>query len=206
MQNIGYAKQQSIRGATNRNITMNKANSTTESIIEECTEADRTLKWTQYLIVVGFSPVTSPEETLTMLQEALDHIGNPEDGSTFTSGLKADRDYTLHMHMCRGWKVQRYTGTKNLQTGHIIKLTQRAIFGTFYAESSTVDKIYPAISRMRLPQGQRGLRALYFQCLPEPIHIERIHDPIKYPPPMRNQRHSHIQGQTRPYSSRNVYS
>ena len=90
---------------------------------------------------IGFSPVTSAEETLMLLQAALDRIGDPEDGSTFQSGLVADREYTITMHASRGWKVQRYTGTRNLQTGHIIKLTRRAIV-LFYPKPKLVLILY----------------------------------------------------------------
>ena len=196
-QNIGYATQQSIREAANRGISLSDTDPTTASIIEECTEIDRMLKWTQYLIVIGFSPVTSPNETLQMLQSAIDHIGDPEDGSEYKSGLVADQDYTFNMHVRRDWKVQRHVGTKNLQTGHIIKLTKRATFGTFYACTSQDGNIFPAITRMRVQQGQRGPRSLYFQCLPEPIHLDRLQNPIKYPPlcalrgiPMNKDKHA----------------
>ena len=196
-QNIGYATQQSIREAANRGILLSDTDPTTASIIEECTEIDSMLKWTQYLIVIGFSPVTSPNESLQMLQSAIDHIGNPEDGSEYKSGLVADQEYTLNMHVRRDWKVQRHIGTKNLQTGHIIKLTKRAIFGTFHACTSQDGNIFPAITRMRVQQGQRGPRSLYFQCLPEPIHLDRLQNPIKYPPlcalrgiPMNKDKHA----------------
>ena len=178
-QKVGRDTQNLIRRASERGIIIPEPEvaSNSSKIADECTQTDKLFRWTQYMFVTGLYPKKCATETCTILQNALDRVGEPDETSNFSSGLKLDEDFAKEMHRTREWKVKRHQGTKDIVTGHIIKLKAREQFGTFHADSYGGGKIHPATFRVYIGQN----KSLFFQCIPEPVHLDRIQQPAKYP-------------------------
>ena len=145
--------------------------------IEERTMLDKTYRWTQYVAILGFKPEATAEKSHTKLQAILNRVGAHAD-EPFVSGITIDLSFVISMHRTEAWKSKRYRAIKNVNTCYYIKLSKQYLFGTFYVHRPPDDAIYPAVSRMSVGKGP------YYtvQCLPEPINLGKLQQPIKYPP------------------------
>ena len=149
------------------------------NIVDERTLSDQVYHWTSYLHVIGLRPNRSSAETMTEVQKVLDLLGAPEDDSPedYHSGIFLDTDFAKMLHGTNNWQSNRHAGMKDTATGFYVKTVGRHLYGTFYAHSACSGTIFPAISKVRVRE-----KVYYLQCIPEPINIEKLQSPAKFPP------------------------
>ena len=147
--------------------------------IRSCTEVDITVYSCEFMIILNFY-AENKERDRSEIQHLLTSIGSEGNYQGFNSGLLLDDDYFNTMYATSAWVVHRHDNIladhSNFNSGVIIKLRARALFGTFYANSAS-GVIYPAVSTIR-----DRLKPRYYVAYSVPItaDVQKFNNVTKY--------------------------
>ena len=119
--------------------------------IKLCTEIDSMTIRAQFLGVLSFHRTNTAADILA-LQYLVRQIGNPDDSNVaFDNGLRLDVHYLEQMLGTKGCEMTRHENIQayyKFDSGFFVKLTEPALFGTFYI-STAKGTILPAAVSLR---------------------------------------------------------
>jgi len=197
-----FGRQAVELGRTDGSPQQHPPDSNLAAAIVSRTHADQHTFWGQYLMVVGFFPSNTIDQTLKDLHYTVARIGIDVDSRTnhpsYHNSLIVDDEWVQTNYTSNHWAIPRnqYDGKSG---GHLIKLERPALFGNFLLVTAFDGTIVPFTYMIR--SAEHTTRTYLFMAIPAHVPMRTIQLPDRYPPilavrslPIEKDRHALTNG------------
>ena len=154
--------------------------------ITTVTKADRSAVWARYIVILGFTPPATLNETIAELEALLQEWDPSSNNIGKTDKLSLlDPDWITARFYDNGWAISRDITSRDRRhgdhsnSGHILKLRKRSLFGTLHWNSTHSGNIRPIIYNIRNPNNIK--RRLILYALPDPIKLQHVLQHQQFP-------------------------
>ena len=157
-----------------------------DSHITNVTNAERSTVWARYIVILGFTPSTTLNDTITELESLLrewDPIPSDDMKQTDAQPL-LDSDWIKARFYDNGWAIPRDISSRDRlygdhsNAGHILRLRKRSLFGTLHWTSTHSGNIRPIVGNVWSPTTKR--RHVLF-ALSDPVNLQHLLQHQQFP-------------------------
>ena len=150
--------------------------------IRSRTLADQFTFWGRHLLVTGFSPSNTVEQTLKDVHYTVGRIGIDVDSRDnhipYSNSLLVDEEWVRENYVSNHWAVIR--NNRDGQPGaNLVRLEKPALFGTFLMTTAFDGTIAPLSYLVKSIQGPK---TYLFTAIPAHVPMEAIQLADRYPP------------------------